>query len=95
MVLILVVFMFTGWGVDALGFALALIAFAASLSLILYLLRITPRNRGALHGGGFEGANAAFGILPFEPRECMATIPPGDDDVDDMQQYANGTGGTP
>jgi hypothetical protein len=48
-----------------------------------------------LHGGGFEGSNAAFGILPFEPPECTATIPPGDDDVDNAQQDANGTGGTP
>jgi len=45
-----------------------------------------------LHGGGFEGANASFGILPFEPPECTA---PGDDDVDNAQQDANGMGGTP
>jgi hypothetical protein len=95
MVLILLLFLLAGWGVEALGFALALMAFAAGPFLILYLLRITPRNRGPLHGGGFEGANAAFGILPFEPREYMATIPPSDDDVDSTRQDANGTGGTP
>jgi hypothetical protein len=41
MALMLVLFLLGGWGIDALGFALALMAFAADPSLILYLLRIT------------------------------------------------------
>jgi hypothetical protein len=44
---------------------------AASFAL-LYLLRITPRNEGTLHGGGFEGADAAFGYPPLS-KQPIAT----------------------
>jgi hypothetical protein len=74
MVLIIVILLFAGWDADALGVALAVMAFVVGPFLLLYLLRVTSRNKGPLHGGGFEGANAAFGVLPFEARDYIPKI---------------------
>jgi hypothetical protein len=80
--LVIVIFLFAGGGLDRLGVALAMMAFATGPFLLLYLYRVTPRNTGPLYGGGFDGASAAFGVLPFEARDYMSTIPPDDEDVD-------------
>src|ERR1700722_1740305 len=79
MVLILVIILFAGWGVEALGVVLAVIAFAVCPFLLLHLLRITPRNNGLLHGGGFEGADAAFGVLPLDPLDFVPKTSSGAD----------------
>jgi hypothetical protein len=78
--LVIVIFLLAGGGLDRLGVALAIMAFATGPFLLLYLYRVTPRNTAPLHGGGFDGASAAFGVLPFEARHYLPTIPPNDDD---------------
>jgi hypothetical protein len=52
--LFVVVLLFAGWSVDAVGVALAMMAFAVGPFLLLYLFRVTPPNEGPLHGGGFD-----------------------------------------
>jgi hypothetical protein len=80
--LIFVILFFAGWSVEELGVVLALIAFVVGPFWLLYLLRITPRNEGVLHGGGFEGADAAFGVLPVDPLNYRPRILPDDDATD-------------
>jgi hypothetical protein len=92
MMLILVIILFAGWGVDAWGVLLAVIAFAACPFLLLYLVRITPRNKGVLHGGGFEGADAAFGVVPLDPLDFIPKTSPGTDNDSRHNPIASANG---
>jgi hypothetical protein len=47
------------WGV------LSLIVYIGCPCLLLYWMRTMPRNKGGQHGGGFNGAGAAFGYPPL------------------------------
>ena len=61
--------------VDAVCGVIGSIALVAGVLLLFYLLRTTSRNEGEQHGGGFEGADSAFGYPPLEDKP---KIPPND-----------------
>jgi hypothetical protein len=42
-----------------------MVVVVACVFLLLHLLRIVSRNEGKLHGGGFDGADSAFGYPPL------------------------------
>ena len=53
---------------DLLWGVISLVAYIGCPCLLLYWMRTLPRNKGELHGGGFEGSGAAFGYPPLKDR---------------------------